>query len=185
MDELRRHRFNVRQFHPLIDVGILPADNQTELIDGIVVDVAREGPLHQSCVDRLAEEVSSTLSDEGMVRVRGSLRLSDDCELSPDLAILRRRSGFSSAADAVPSDVLSIVEVSAATLPLDLDVKVPVYAKCRVPEVWVVDIKGQRILVHRQPTPSGYGRVLEVGSVGQLSPEGIPHLRVRVADIFG
>src|SRR5688572_29385880 len=126
MNEPRPHRFNVRQFHRLIEVGILPGDNQPELIDGIVVDVAREGPLHQACIDRLAEELSAKLSDEGIVRVRASIRLSDECELSPDLVILRWRSDLYSTTDAGPSDVLFLVEVSETTLPFDLEVKVPI-----------------------------------------------------------
>jgi len=38
-------------------------------------------------------------------------------------------------------------------------VKVPLYAQGGVPEVWVVDLEGRRVLVHREPREGGYKEV--------------------------
>jgi hypothetical protein len=46
--------------------------------------------------------------------------------------------------------VLLVVEVSETTsLRRDRDIKLPIYARAGIAEAWIVDVRGERILVHR------------------------------------
>jgi Uma2 family endonuclease len=78
-----------------------------------------------------------------------------------------------------------IVEVADTTLHYDRDVKVPLYARARVPEAWVVDITGQRVLVYREPGSRGYTTSLEARGDDRLSLEGFPELVLTADDVVG
>lgn len=44
-----------------------------------------------------------------------------------------------------------------SSLPYDSTVKLPLYARAGIPEYWIVDLKAGVLVVHRNPTPTGYG----------------------------
>jgi len=54
--------------------------------------------------------------------------------------------------------VLFLIEVSDTTLAYDRTVKLPRYARARIPEVWIVDIVSETVERHTDPSPEGYGR---------------------------
>ena len=76
------------------------------------------------------------------------------------------------------------IEVSDTTLAYDRDVKMPLYARAGIPESWIVDRTGQRILVFRQPEPDGYRETLTFERGASLSPLAFPHLVLMVDDIL-
>lgn len=81
----------------------------------------------------------------------------------------------------VPPDV--IVEVtSPGTRSLDLQEKREVYAETGVPEYWVVDLTGDRVVVHRR----GDAGLDEVGerTAGALTTDRAPGLEVPVAELL-
>jgi Uma2 family endonuclease len=82
------------------------------------------------------------------------------------------------------SDALLVVEVSGTTLDYDRGVKLHHYAKARIPEIWVVDLKRALVSVHRKPGDSGYAETLEVRKGGLLEPSQLSGLRVQVDDVL-
>jgi Uma2 family endonuclease len=64
------------------------------------------------------------------------VRLNDFSEPQPDIALLRPRPDFYTGS----GDVRLIVEVADSTLKYDRDIKIPLYARHGIPEVWLVDI---------------------------------------------
>ena len=54
-----------------------------------------------------------------------------------------------------PADVLLVVEVADSSLAYDLGVKVPLYARHGIPEVWVIDATTRQTRVFREPVGSG------------------------------
>jgi Uma2 family endonuclease len=76
-------------------------------------------------------------------------------------------------------------------LKYDCGEKADLYAKHGIPDYWVVDIKGRRVLVHRDPKadttrPRGasYQRVTIVDDKGSIEPLAKPGASVRVADLL-
>ncbi|MCH1927617.1 Uma2 family endonuclease, partial [Shewanella sp. C31] len=59
------------------------------------------------------------------------------------------------------------------SLRYDLQVKLPRYAQAGVPEVWVVDLEGKRVLVHRKPEAGAYREALALGPRARLSFLGV------------
>jgi hypothetical protein len=53
-------------------------------------------------------------------------------------------------------DVLLLVEVADALLHYDLTIKLPLYAKHQIPEVWVCNLKEKRMDIYQQPDNDYY-----------------------------
>jgi Uma2 family endonuclease len=84
-----------------------------------------------------------------------------------------------------PQDVLLLIEVADATLDLDRGVKLPLYARAGIREVWIVDLEGRSIEVYRDPSPDGYGAVEHGRPGGRVSSPAFPALSISVDDILG
>ena len=98
------------------ETGLLPPDARVELIEGQVVDMSPIGPMHNSVVDRLNRLLVQRLGDTAIVRVQGSVRLSNITEPQPDVTVLRPRDDFYSSVHPGPTDVVLMCEVSDTTL---------------------------------------------------------------------
>ena len=179
-----RHRFTVHDYHRMGEAGIFDGQ-RVELIEGEIVDMSPIGSRHNACVNRLAERFFRGLGDRAIVQVQGSVRLSDYAEPQSDIVLLHRRADYYAAEQAGPQDILLLVEVADTTVRYDLDTKVPLYARSGIPEVWVADITGERVVVHREPGPRGYREVFEVRGEAGLSPRAFPDLLLTADQIVG
>jgi hypothetical protein len=72
------------------------------------------------------------------------------------VALLRPRADFYTDAHPGPRDVLLVIEVSESSLQPDRDVKVPLYARHAIPEVWLVDVAQRRVLRFTSPVGGVY-----------------------------
>lgn len=187
MDEvLTRYRFTVEEYHRMGDVGILPEDSRIELIAGDVVVREPIGSYHAGTVDRLTRLWTSILGERAVVRVQNPVELAeDDSEVQPDVTLLRSRADFYTRGHPVAADVLLLIEVADKSLARDRRVKIPLYARAAIREVWLVDLTGDRVEVHRDPTAGGYSHVRALGRGESVVPQAFPDLTIAVADLLG
>ncbi len=80
-------------------------------------------------------------------------------------------------------DVLLLVEVADSSIDYDRGVKLALYARFGVPEVWIVDIRGGAVEVCRDPAAEAYAR-RERLTGGLVSPALVPDVAVDVASLF-
>ena len=180
-----RYRFTVAEYHQMAEAGILREDDRVELIEGEIIHMSPIGRAHLSTVDRLNHLLVRGLGDQVIVRVQGSIRLNVRSEPEPDLVVLRRREDFYATADAGPEDVLLIIEVADTSLAYDRGVKAPLYARNGIPELWLVDLNGERITVFREPSAAGYQRTFDVQGADRLSPQAFPEFVLTAGQILG
>ena len=183
--EPKRHRFTRDEYHRMARTGILKLDARVELIDGDIVEMSPIGRRRNSRVDWFARTFIQRLGDAAIVRIRGSIVLDDHGESEPDLVLLRPRADFYADADAMPSDVLLIVEVADSSEGYDRRTKAPLYARHGIPELWIVDLTRDRIVRYTDPTPDGYATTRVFSRGESLSPLALPTLTLNVADILG
>ena len=151
-----RCRLTIEEYHRLGETGVLREDDRIELIEGELIRMAPIGSRHAECVSRLNR--LSNRQTEAMVRVQDPIQLSEHSEPEPDIAIVRNRNYAE--AHPGPDDVLLLVEVSDTSLSDDRDIKVPLYARHGIPEVWLVDLAHERLEVYLGPTAQGYRQAL-------------------------
>jgi Uma2 family endonuclease len=183
---LTRRRFTVDEYHRMGETGILSEDNRLELIRGDIVFREPIGAYHAGTVDRLNRLWTSRLGERAIVRVQNPVQFRrEDSELQPDVMLLRPRDDFYTMRHPEADDVLLLIEVADTTLRLDRRVKMPLYARVGVREVWLLDLTTQQLEVCREPLGDRYGSVRILGRGQRVSPDAFPDLSVDVADLIG
>jgi Uma2 family endonuclease len=83
-----------------------------------------------------------------------------------------------------PPDILLLIEVAETSLRVDRDLKLGIYARFAVPEVWLVDINGRRITRYRDPSETGF-RASDVLDLAAPVPiPGLPSLRLDLSALL-
>src|SRR3712207_6684546 len=155
--EVKRRRFTVHDYHRMGEAGILHEDDRVELIEGELVEMTAIGTRHFSCVNRLTRMLVMNVGDDGIVSVQNPVRLNEYNEPQPDVTVIRPRDYRESLP--MPEDVLLLIEVSDTTLAYDRGVKLPLYARAGIREVWIVDLAHEVIERNTDPSGASYRRV--------------------------
>ena len=82
-------------------------------------------------------------------------------------------------------DVLLLIEVADSSLQYDQAVKLPLYARAGVREVWLVDLVRNEVQVHREPTPSGFGFVERRRRGTSVEPIAFARLSLSIDELIG
>lgn len=182
---ITKRKFTVDEYHRMAQAGILTEDDRVELIQGEIVEMTPVGSKHAACVKRLNRLLSKSVGDKAIVSVQAPVALDPHSEPQPDIALLRPSPDFYAAQHPGPDDVLLIVEVADTSAAYDRDVKLPLYARAGIPEVWLVDLAANRLEVYRGPSPEGYRERMIYRPGMQVSSESLPGLSLPVIEIVG
>lgn len=180
-----RKRFTTVEYEQIAAAGILGEDERFELLEGEIVAMSPLGPQHSATVTRLTE-LFYELGISGItIRVQDPIRLGDYSSPQPDIAVVNRRSDRYAGGHPEPEDVLLLIEVSESSLAYDRDVKLPLYARAGIAEVWLVALLPQVVEVYRAPNDNGYGekRTLQRGDT--LTSIHLPGAGLPVERILG
>ncbi|WP_295398954.1 Uma2 family endonuclease [uncultured Thiocystis sp.] len=177
-----RHRWSVADYRRMAQSGLLDATDRVELIEGELIDMAPIGCKHAFLVDRLAELLGGGPCANYMVRVQNPVALDTRSEPQPDIALVNR-DNYSDRHPG-PSDIRLIVEVSDTTLLYDRDVKLPLYARVGIPEVWLLDAQSGELTVHREFAEGQYSLIRKPTMNETLSPILLPKVTIRLAEML-
>jgi Uma2 family endonuclease len=173
-----RRRFTVHDYHRMAEAGILHEDDRVELIGGEIVEMSPIGGRHAACVREINRLLSRQVDDELRVDVQSPVRLGERGEPQPDLAVIRTRDYGDSLP--TPEDVLLLIEVADTSLVSDRDVKLPLYARSGIAEVWLVDLNEGAIERHTEPSQNGYRLVRRAMPGETLESAALPGLAAPV-----
>jgi Uma2 family endonuclease len=174
--------YTLEEYHRLGDIGVLGEDDRVELIEGEVVTLeAITGP-HMWGVIRLTHALMDSSKRAWIASVQNPVHLFSDTEPQPDIALLRLDVDRSSVPEA--ADVYLIVEVSDTTLSYGRGRKRRLYARAGIPEYWILDINGRRILRHTGLDKGDYHVVDQFVSGDTIDSLVLPAIRLSVAALF-
>jgi Uma2 family endonuclease len=182
---LKRHRITADEYQRLGEVGVLGPDARVELIDGEVIDMPAMGSRHFAMVSRLDRLLQAAVGDRAVVAVQCSMRLSDYSEPQPDLGQYRPRADFYAGALPRPADTLLLIEAAASTARYDREIKLPLYARAGVRELWIVDLDAALLRVHREPKGDGYLQVSATPHPGRVGIAALPGVEIDLNGLFG
>ncbi len=174
------HRWTVDEYHKMASAGLLDETDRVELIEGEMIDMAPIGSRHAYLVDKLAQVLTRNCGPY-LVRVQNPIRLGERSEPQPDIAVVTDKNYM----DAHPtaSDVLLIVEVADTTLEYDRDIKLGLYARHGIPEVWLLDVNAGELSVHREPAAGQYRLMRKPLADEPISPIALPAVSLSLAQI--
>jgi Uma2 family endonuclease len=179
-----KHRISVHAYHRMGETGVLAPEARVELIDGEIFDMAPIEKNHASIVDRLNRMFVLAAGERAIVRVQGPVLMGEHSEPESDLTLLRPRADYYREVAPSAADVLLIVEVSDSTQRYDRRVKVPLYARHGVPEVWVIDLENRLVHFHRRPSGDGYADMSASEAPGVTAVAALPGVAVDLSGLL-
>ena len=182
-EPIRRHRYTVDDYYRMGEAGILREDDRVELIEGEIVDMTPIGSAHASAVARLQRMLERAAGDNAVVWIQNPVRLGSYSEPEPDVALVEPRADFYSTAHPTSADVLLIIEVADASLRYDRDIKIPLYARHGIPEVWLVDLESRCITRFSRPNAQAFGHVEELSPLDSVPLPGLEGINVDLSSL--
>jgi Uma2 family endonuclease len=178
MREPERVKWRVTDFHRMSEAGILAPDDRVELIGGEILKMAPIGSAHAWTVDRLAAVLVLALGERAHVSAQNPVVLSEHDEPQPDLMVLRAPASRYRAALPRSDDVLLVIEVA------DTTIKLPLYARHRIPEVWIVDLPAARLIAFTGSDGASYTQRRELAAKDRVSPVFLPDIAIALGEIL-
>ncbi len=180
---VKRRPFTAHEYHRLLQAGIPGEDDRVELIEGEILEMSPLGSRHVAAVNRIARLLR--FGDRAIIRVQNPIRIDPRSEPQPDLALLKPNPSDYAEALPTPQDVLLLVEVMDTFQAYDREVKLPLYARAGIPEVWLLDLEALRLEVYRKPTPEGFAEAQVLGPEEAAAPLSFLEARLPVALLLG
>ncbi len=112
-----------------------------------------------------------------------SSRIGGYAEPQPDIALLRWRDDYYEPLILIPKMYCFFIEISDSTLRYDRDIKIPLYAKNGIPEVWLLDIQNRQLEIYREPI-NGVYQQRDCRRAGQIAPILCPDAVIDLAELF-
>ena len=173
-------KWTLEDYHQLIAAGVL--DNKSvELLQGEVVQMSPEAPLHSNCIRQSAKLVRKQVSADYEVSEAHPITLSDS-EPEPDIALIR--AGNYDTRHPGAEDTLLVIEFANTSLEKDLEEKRLTYARAGIVEYWVVDLRDRRVIVFRTPLNGDY-QSRQVFAAGAIASLACPEVSITVAALLG
>jgi Uma2 family endonuclease len=154
-------KLRAQDFLLLNDAGAFADYAKSELIEGEIWVMNAVYTQHAKTLARLTTLLANAVEAAGLgleVYTNLSTDLSDDSLPEPDIVLAEDHDSGT-----MPlAKVKLLIEISDSTLDTDLGRKADLYARHRVPEYWVADVEGARIVRHWKPEVDGYAQRDEI-----------------------
>ena len=180
-----RRKLDVAQYHRMGEAGIFRDRERVELIEGELIQMAPIGSGHSGAVNGTNRALIRAVGDQAIVSVHGPVRLGDYSEPEPDFMLLRPRDDDYRSKTPVAEDVLLLIEVSQSSLRYDRSVKLALYARHGIAEVWIVDLAANAVEWFRLPEGESYAETGRARRGETLTPALLPDVPVPVTAILG
>jgi Uma2 family endonuclease len=178
-----RHLWTVDEYHRMGEAGILTEDDRVELIEGELIERAPIGSEHVAASNALTRLLVLAVGDNGIVSVGNPVRLTQRSEPQPDFTVLKPRDDYRTMLPR-PEDTMLAVEVANTSLNYDRNVKLALYARSLIPEVWIVNLAAQEVEIYRSPVGDLYTSVVRAGRSDTLTIAAVPGVLIPVTKIF-
>jgi Uma2 family endonuclease len=166
-EHLGTRRFTADEVWRMVETGVLHEDERVELIDGELIVMNPQGPVHATSAVRLHRVLETSFGPAFHVRDHSPVIGTVDSIPEPDVAVVHGELEAFAQRHPGPADVALIVEVSDSSLRLDRR-KADVYATAGYAMYWIVDVIARRIEVHTEPKGGVYTKTEVVGDDGTV-----------------
>ena len=173
-------RWTCAEFHRFGDLGAFEG-RRAMLIDGVILEEGPMNPPNAITLELVEGAIRTAFGTGWRIRSQSPLVLGQALDPEPDFAVI---AGTPRGSSGHPTTAELVVEVADSSLDFDTNEKRLLYARSGIPEYWVVDINGRRLLVYRDPRAGDYATQHVLGPADAVSPLAAPAATVRVADLL-
>ena len=175
----QKPKISVADLFHLMEAGVIDPEAKFELVEGEIVSMSPQGPLHQSLQRWLHQNLTTALADRFWVASGSTLILPKYTALDPDICVYPLDVETK---DLSGEKVSLVIEIAISSKSYDLGLKAGLYSRMQVPELWVVDGEAHTTHVHRGPQDGAWREILRVPFDEQLSAVAAPDVAMRIAD---
>ena len=183
-DEVRIRPITVAEYYRMGEAGIIGPDERVELLDGQLIAMPPIGPPHGYSVGQLDAYFQQRYAGRAWVSVQGPVTLDAISEPQPDVMLSALPAQRYAVAHPTPDEALLVVEVAQSSLSYDRGRKLRAYARRKVPEYWIVDLRHEQVDVYREPAGEGYAAHHVARRGDAVAPLAFPDDAVPVDEIL-
>ena len=165
----------------MIKSGVLN-NRACELIEGEIIEVSPESPLHRFTNDSIAEYLRELLIGKAKVFESHPITL-DNSEPEPDITVVRLPNSNYRDRHPYPQDIYWLIEISNTTLEDDLNRKKRIYASAGIDEYWIVNLKDKELIIFREPSGNNYKNKNTLNK-GTVNPLAFSDIKIEVERIL-
>jgi len=187
--ETRTRRFSRAEYERLIEIGFFRPGDPIELVGGELMVAEPQGAAHYTAIVKTARALEAAFGPGWHARIQGPLGLDDDSEPEPDVAIVP--GSPDDYGHAHPSRPVLTVEVAESSLTIDREHKGSLYARARLADYWIVNLRDRVLEMYREPVsdpsaPFGwnYARCDVLDASARAMPLAAPHASVAVTQLL-
>jgi Uma2 family endonuclease len=166
--QVERFKLTVDNYHRMIEAGIFGPDDRLELIEGDLITKVPPKPEHADYVSYLDRTLTLTLGMRWYVRAQSPITLPEHSEPEPDITLVAPKRYLEHHPN--PEDIRLIIEVSDSSLTKDREIKLPLYARYKIPEVRIVDVAGHAVECYWDPKDGRYSQSNRTSRGMMVSP---------------
>lgn len=174
-------KWNLEDYHKLVDNGLL-VDKNIELLDGELIEVSPESPIHSYLTRTGVQYLREKLKGLAFVMEAHPITLGNS-EPEPDIAIVAPHDHNYKNRHPFAEDIFWLIEISNKTLSYDLNEKKQTYAKEGVKEYWVADINNYQVHSFLDPIGNDYS-ASKILSTGIIRPQSFPKIELVINQLF-
>ncbi len=193
--------WNKNDYYRLADLGFFNG-KRVELIEGEIFvkyeytefdegeyEMSAMSSLHFSGVNVAAEVLREIFKKKHFVSVQCPINMGKTSEPEPDISIIEGKARDFK--ESIPKTAALIIEISDTSLLYDRGKKASLYARAKIEDYWIVNVKDKRLEVYRRPIKDetafygfSYGEIRILTEKDSVSPLAAPDAKIKIADIL-
>lgn len=182
-------RCSVKKYDRAYDIGLFDG-RKVELIDGKIIRMSPQNEPHVIAVMKTDSAISKTFGEGYIIRRQAPIHLGPWSKPEPDIAVVSGTLEDSLTAG-TPTQALLVIEISDATLTVDRNKKMALYAEHGIQDYWIVNLVDRQLEIHRRPIPDRtaryrfrYADVVVLMPEQEASPLARPGATIKVATML-
>ncbi len=160
----QKYKFKVKDILKMYQSGIFNPDEKVELINGEVFKMSPIGFRHALVVNILTKILGEiifqekNLKENFILQIQNPIYIDENNLPQPDIAVIKT-DYIKEKQHPKPKYIELLIEISDTTLEKDKELKLPIYAKGKIKEVWIVNLNNNQIEVYTQPHKKEYLKI--------------------------
>ena len=185
-ESVKVHLWTRENYYQMAELGFFHG-KRVELIEGEIIEISPMKSLHATVVRRILKTLREIFVEGYIVDSQLPMSFSQITEPEPDVAVVKGE--IEDFTDSHPKTAELIVEVSDATLRYDRTKKMSLYAKNKIQEYWILNVKNRSLEVYRRPIRDKklgfvYTEIKILTEKDLVALLAAPDAKIKVADIL-
>ena len=185
-ESVKVHLWTRENYYQMAELGFFHG-KRVELIEGEIIEMSPMKSFHATALSLLIEVLQLLFTKGFIIRSQLPMSFSQTNEPEPDAAVVKGT--IRDYTSAHPKTAELIIEVSDSTLRYDRTKKAGLYAKNKIQEYWILNLKNRSLEVYRQPKKDKklgfiYTEIQILTEDNTVSPLAAPAAKIKIADLL-